>query len=845
MLSLTLRQMRAHARRLAGTGLAVMLGVAFLTGTLVLGDTLRANFDDLLTEVNAGTDVTVRNATDLDGDVNRGLIDASLVDQVAAVDGVAAAEPVVMGYGQLLGDDGQAIGGNGPPQLAGSWTTDAALNPYRLVAGRAPEGDGEVVVNRGTADKGGLRIGDRTTLLTPEPLPVTIVGLATFGDAEGLGGVTYTALDLADAQQWIAKSPDRVSTIAVRAEQGVDEDALVARIDRVLPPGVEAATGATVTREATDDIAKTFLDLLTTFLTAFAGIALLVATFSIYNTFSIIVAQRTRESALLRALGAGRGQVLRSVVFEAGVVGVAASLVGLAAGVGVAGLLKGLFDAAGFALPAGGITVTTGTVVAGLAVGIVVTLVAGIAPAIQASRVAPLAALRAVAVERTSPSAARIGAGVVLTAAGVALTLAAALGAGGGLAGAGIGGVLTLVGTVVMGPVIARPVAGAIGVPVARWRGMTGVLARSNAIRNPRRTARTAAALMVGVAVVTVFTVFAASLKVSLQDTIDRSFRGDLVVTAGQFGRGAISPELAGEVATLPEVDTAVGLGQGALLIDGSTKEISVSDPVPLGKALALDVTDGTLADVGQDGLAVSDEVAESHGWRLGDTVPVTYPDGQQQDLRVRATYAPSDLVGGYLLPRETWQGHAPQNVDTLVAVSLTDGTSLATGKRAVERVAADFGGPDVLDRQEFAGEVAGGVDMLLSIIYALLALAIIIALMGIANTLSLAVHERTRELGLLRAVGQTRRQVRQMVRWESVVVAAFGAVGGLALGVFLGWSLVTVVGEATEGFDSFALPVGRLAIVLVVAAAAGVIAAIRPARRAARLNVLDAIASE
>jgi putative ABC transport system permease protein len=845
MLSLTLRQMRAHARRLAGTGLAVMLGVAFLTGTLVLGDTLRANFDDLLTEVNAGTDVTVRNATDLDGDVNRGLIDASLVDQVAAVDGVAAAEPVVMGYGQLLGDDGQAIGGNGPPQLAGSWTTDAALNPYRLVAGRAPEGDGEVVVNRGTADKGGLRIGDRTTLLTPEPLPVTIVGLATFGDAEGLGGVTYTALDLADAQQWIAKSPDRVSTIAVRAEQGVDEDALVARIDRVLPPGVEAATGATVTREATDDIAKTFLDLLTTFLTAFAGIALLVATFSIYNTFSIIVAQRTRESALLRALGAGRGQVLRSVVFEAGVVGVLASLVGLAAGVGVAGLLKGLFDAAGFALPAGGITVTTGTVVAGLAVGIVVTLVAGIAPAIQASRVAPLAALRAVAVERTSPSAARIGAGVVLTAAGVALTLAAALGAGGGLAGAGIGGVLTLVGTVVMGPVIARPVAGAIGVPVARWRGMTGVLARSNAIRNPRRTARTAAALMVGVAVVTVFTVFAASLKVSLQDTIDRSFRGDLVVTAGQFGRGAISPELAGEVAALPEVDTAVGLGQGALLIDGSTKEISVSDPVPLGKALALDVTDGTLADVGPDGLAVSDDVAESHGWRLGDTVPVTYPDGQQQDLTVAATYAPSDLVGGYLLPRETWQGHAPQNVDTLVAVSLTDGTSLATGKRAVERVAANFGGPDVLDRQEFAGEVAGGVDMLLSIIYALLALAIIIALMGIANTLSLAVHERTRELGLLRAVGQTRRQVRQMVRWESVVVAAFGAVGGLALGVFLGWSLVTVVGEATEGFDSFALPVGRLAIVLVVAAAAGVIAAIRPARRAARLNVLDAIASE
>jgi putative ABC transport system permease protein len=317
MLWITLREMRAHARRLAGTGLAVVLGVAFLTGTLVLGATLRANFDDLLSEVNAGTDVVVRNGTELEADIARAPIDTALVDRIAAVDGVAGAEGTVTGFGQLLDADGEALGGNGPPQFAASWVSDPDLNPYRLVEGRAPRGNDEVVVNRGTADSGGLGLGDTTTLLTPEPVQVTIVGLATFGDAEGLGGVTFTAFDLADAQAHVLKSADRVSTIVVRGEDGVDQSTLAERIGAVLPDGVEATTGTQVTQEASDDIARDFLDLLTTFLTMFAGVALLVATFSIHNTFSIIVAQRTRQAALLRALGAGRGQVIRSVIAEA------------------------------------------------------------------------------------------------------------------------------------------------------------------------------------------------------------------------------------------------------------------------------------------------------------------------------------------------------------------------------------------------------------------------------------------------------------------------------------------------------------------------------------------------
>jgi putative ABC transport system permease protein len=845
VLSLTIREMRAHARRLTGTSLAVILGVAFLTGTLVLGATLRDNFDDLFTEVNAGTDVVVRSDTDLGLGAPRGLIDRSLVDEVATVDGVATAEPVVLGYGQLLGTDGEAVGGNGPPQQAGSWVTDPDLNAYRLAEGRAPEGDDEVVVNRGAAEDGGLSVGDTTTVLTPEPVEVTIVGLATFGDEDGLGGVTYTAFDLDDAMNYVAKSPDRVTNIAVQAEDGVSQDELATRVGEVLPDGIEATTGADITDEATDDISETFLDMLLMFLTLFAGIALLVATFSIYNTFAIIVAQRTRQAALLRALGAKRSQVLRSVVFEALLVGLIASAVGLAAGIGIAGLLKGLFDAVGFALPAGGIIVTTGTIVTGMVVGVLVTLIAGVFPAVKASRVAPLAAIREVAVERTSPSRGRVVAGVLATVAGVGLTMVAALGDSDMLSVVGIGAVLTVVGAVVLGPVVARPMASLLGTPVARMRGMTGDLARQNAMRNPRRTAGTASALMVGVAVVTLFTVFAASLQASIDRTIDRSFGGDLVVTNGVFGGGGISPELAPEVEGLPEVDRAVGIGVGAFQIDGDTKEVSIAEPSELSQVLDLGVNDGSLDDVGDGAMAVSDGTAEGNDWQVGDTVPVTFADGQVEDLTIAATYETDDVAGGYLVPRTVWAPHAVQDQDAMVLVDAADGTSLASAKAAVTDVAARFGGPDVEDREEFSATMTTGVDLMLTIIYALLTLAIVIALMGIANTLSLAIHERTRELGLLRAVGQTRGQVRSMVRWESVVIATFGAVGGIALGVFLGWAMVQAVGTASGGLGVFALPAGRLAIVLVVGAVAGVLAGLRPARRAARLDVLQAIATE
>ncbi|HJV08273.1 MAG TPA: ABC transporter permease, partial [Acidimicrobiales bacterium] len=413
-----LRAARASRRRLLGTFLAVFLGVAFLSGTLVLGDTLRANFDTLFADANAGTDVLVRSQSTIEADGGRGpdvdgrsLVPASLADTMRGVAGVAAAEPSIQGYGQIIGSDGEAVGGNGPPRLAGNWITDTELNPYKLVEGRAPATPDEVVLNRGAAEAGKLKVGDTAIVQTPEPVTVTIVGIATFGSEDGLGQVTFTAFTLEGAETHVSKRPGMASSIVVRAQPGVTQEVLAERVRPLAGDGNEVLTGAQVSAEASDDIGRQFLDMFTTFLTVFAGVALLVGSFSIYNTFSILVAQRSRESALLRALGAARAQLVVAVVAEAVLVGLVASAAGQLGGVAIAGLLKGLFDSFGFALPAGGLVFDAGTAIAGMVVGTLVTLVAGVFPAVKASRVAPVAALRESAAESATPSRGRAVAG--------------------------------------------------------------------------------------------------------------------------------------------------------------------------------------------------------------------------------------------------------------------------------------------------------------------------------------------------------------------------------------------------------------------------------------------------
>ena len=829
---------RASRRRLLGTFLAVFLGIAFLSGTLVLGDTLRANFDTLFTDANAGTDALIRSASTIEADSGRGpdldgrsLVPASLAERVRSVPGVAAAEPSIQGYGQVIGANGEPVGGNGPPRLAGNWITDTELNPYKLVEGRPPATTDEVVLNRGAAEAGGLKVGDTAVVQTPEPVTVTVVGIATFGSDDGLGAVTFTAFTLEGAETHVTRRPGLASSIVVRAQPDVTQQALVERIRPQAGDGMEVLTGAQVSAEATDDIGRQFLDMFTTLLTVFAGVALLVGSFSIYNTFSILVAQRSRESALLRALGAARAQIVTSVIVEAVVIGLVASAAGLLGGVGIAGLLKGLFDSFGFSLPAGGLVFGAGTAVTCMVVGTLVTLVAGVFPAIRASRVAPIAALREHAAEAVHLSRVRAVAGAVLTALGVTVVLGAVLGDA-ELGVAGLGAALTMIGVVTFGPVLARPAAALAGWPLARLRGVTGGLARQNAMRNPRRTSGTAAALMVGVGVVTLFTVFAASIRTSIDDTVSRSFGGDLVVSTNSFGGGGLDPALAPALAALPEVRSAVGLGQGVAEVDGRGRRVTVADVAPLGGLLDLDVKAGSLAT---SQLAVS----EATGWAMGASVPVRFVGGSTEVFTVGAVYESADVAGDYLLSREAWAPHAGQDVDSQVLVGLEAGVGMSAGKAAVTAVA---GGADVMDRREYVASMAQGVDMMLGIVYVLLLLAIVIALMGIANTLSLAIHERTRELGLLRAVGQSRRQLRAMVRWESVIIALFGTAGGLVLGVFLGWALVQAA--SAGGFATFSAPAGQLAVVLVAGAVAGVLAGLGPARRAARLDVLAAMAA-
>jgi putative ABC transport system permease protein len=433
----------------------------------------------------------------------------------------------------------------------------------------------------------------------------------------------------------------------------------------------------------------------------------------------------------------------------------------------------------------------------------------------------------------------------VLAGGGVALTIAGAT--GGSLELVGLGALTLLVGVVLLGPVVARPVSSLLGTPLAAVRGMSGRLARRNAMRNPRRTASTASALMVGVAVVVMFTVMAASLKSYIDETTDRAFAGDLVISSDGFSGIGISPGLAGAVAEVPEVEVSTALGNAMVRVDGQDEWASSVDGPAMSRIMDLDETEGSVADVVDGTVAVSRSYAEDRGWRVGDAVPVSFADGARRDLRLVALYDSRDLFGDVLISHDTWAPHAIQQEDFAVFIDLADGVEPAQGEAAVQAVADRFQAPDVQTREEYVDMVASEVDQMLAVVYALLALAIVIALMGIANTLSLSVHERTRELGLLRAVGQSRRQLRSMVRGESSVVALFGTIGGVGLGAFLGWAMIRALSasELDAGSQPFAVPVGQLLVIVGLGAVVGVLAALRPARRAARLDVLEAIATD
>jgi putative ABC transport system permease protein len=849
---LALKQLWSRKRRAIGAGVAVIIGVAFLVGTMALGDSMTKGIDMLMTEGYSGTDVEVRSVHQIDSEELQTVpIDAALADQLAALPEVGQVVPVAEGTAQVLAADGARIGGNGPPTSGTTWP-ESPRNPFVLTEGRAPAGPDEVVLDVEAAAEGDYAIGDTVTVLVPEPIEATLVGTAEFASGSSLSGVTFTWFDLPTAQQLMLGSTSELSYVDLIAAPGVSPEQLQDAVADVIPADAEALTNTELVDEAMEEMESDFLGFFKTFLLAFALVALLVGCFSISNTFSILVAQRTRESALLRALGASRRQVLTSVTFEALLIGAVASALGIAAGVGLAYGLNALMTAAGFGVPSSAMGAGTDVVVTGIVVGVGMTLLAAVLPAWRAARVAPLAALRDVAVDRSGFAWWRALVGVLAAGGGVtAMVLATESGAP--LQIAGLGALATFVGFVLLGPVVARGAAGAIGGPIASVAGVNGKLARRNAMRNPKRTSGTAAALMIGTAVVALFASLATSIKHSMSDLLDETFGGDMVVRADGFSGAGLPLGLTDELAALPEVAIASPLRDSPITIvddapatgDGRDDEwVVAGDMATMGRVIDLGDVAGDLAGTGAGEIAVSTEWAADHGAALGAPITVEFADGTVEQLTVTATYTETALMGDLLVDGSVTDPHEADPTNFLVMLELADGVSVDDGKAAIATVTDGYGRPLLETADEYVEAIASELDQMLLLVYGLLGIAVIIALIGIANTLSLSLHERTRELGLLRAVGQNRRALRATVRWESVIVAIFGTVGGLALGTFMCWGLIRAI-AVSEGFGRFAPSYVTLTIVLGVAVVAGVLAAARPARRAAKLDVLAAISTD
>ena len=848
----TFKSLLAKKLRLLLTALSVVLGVGFVAGTYVLTDTMNAAFEELFAQTSAASDVIVRSTTAFEpeaagpgggGGEERTPLPDSLLDEIESVTGVAAAVGDVQGIAQMVDPaTDEPIGGVGPPTIGTNWN-DLAGDVLEIRDGAPPTGPSDVVVDAATARNANLSLGGEIQILFEgDPGRFTIVGIAGFGDADNLGGATLAIFETATAQEVLGKQ-GVFDAISVVGDEGVAATKLRASVDAVLPDGVEAVTSTSVADEATQNLQED-LGFFRTALLVFAAVALFVGSFIIFNTFSIIVAQRTRELALLRALGASRRQVIVSVVVEALVVGLVASGLGIVAGIGIAVGLQGLLGAFNIDLPSTSLQLLPRTIIASLFVGVVVTVAASILPARRAGSVAPVQALREAGdgVSSRELAGRRLIVALAVTALGVGALLYGLFGAeSNGVYSVGAGAAITFIGVAMLSPLAARPIVGALGVPIRR-RSIQGRLGRENAMRSPRRTASTAAALMIGLGLVSMVAILASSLKSSFDAALTDTLKADYTLTTSSFT--AFSPEAAARVAALSEVEAVSAFRQNGFRVNGATSFLTAVDPTTVERVAALDLSEGSIEALTEgDTLLVYRDVAAENGWGLGDEVPAQFASTGNTPLTIVGIYDENRLAGDYVISLDTYEGLYVEELDSFVLVKGAQGVALADVEAAIRGAVEEFSNVQVQDQAAFRAQQAGFIDQILGLITALLLMSILIAGVGIINTLGLSIYERTRELGLLRAVGMSRRQVSRMVRWESILIAVFGAVLGLAIGIVFGWALQQAL--KSEGVSEFTLPVGQLVVYLVVAAVIGVIAAIWPARRAARLNVLQAISYE
>jgi putative ABC transport system permease protein len=848
MFTATLRGMLAHKLRLVLTTASIALGVAFLAGTLVLTDTMGLAFDQLFGKVSAGTDAVVRAKaafTATEGTAtSRGPVAASLLDDVTAVAGVRAAEGAISGYALLTDNAGRAIVTNGgAPTLGFNLPGDEKLRgDVDLLSGVAPRNGGEVAIDATSAQEHAIALGSTISILFQgAPQKFTVVGTVGFGGEKNLGGTTSAYFDTKTAQKVLGQ-PGFFDTINVSMDSGVNAAELTRRLSGVVPAGVEAVTGVKVAKESAD-AASAGLKITGILFMTFAAIALFVGAFIIWNTFTMIVSQRSREIALLRAIGATRRQVMRSLLLEALLVGVGASVVGVVLGVGVAAGLRALMDLMGFSLPSTSLQLQASTIWVGLLVGTLVTVVAALVPARRATTVLPVEALRESTPGAQSPSRRRALIGLVITVAGVGAVLAG-LYADAAMAVFGLGLLAALVGIMVLMPVLVRPLASLIATPL-RLRGLPGELAKQNAIRNPRRTASTAAALMIGLTLVVSMSVFASSLKASFGDVLSEQTDADLYVTASSVQGPGFSPSAIRAVQDVPGIQEVSASAFGQAQFDAVASSFSAVDPKTADAVMNLNVSEGALGDLGEDGAVVSKTAAAEHGWKMGGTLTAEFPTGGgKHSLNIVGIYDGkgwiTDDVILSLAAQKSFTG--PQLLSSAL-LTVTPGSDKASVKRAVADALAAHPDAQVLDQKGFEKQAGGFIDQLLAFVTVMLLLAVLIALLGIVNTLALSVFERTRELGLLRAVGMTRAQVRAMVRWESAVISLIGALTGAGLGIGIGLALSQALKD--QGIKAISVPVPQLALYISLAAVAGVLAAVGPARSAAKVDVLRAVVTD
>ncbi|MEU3457554.1 FtsX-like permease family protein [Micromonospora sp. NPDC006766] len=850
MLRATLKSLLARKVRLLLSGLAVVLGVMFVSGAFVLTDTLGRTFDAIFADAYAGIDVNVAAkpkiaGAEVQGDQATPPFPAATVDKVRAVPGVAGATGMVVADGaQLIGSNGKAVASFGPPQLGENWTGES--DQLHLREGHEPRADDEIVINQGLATAGKVKLGDRVGVLTPlEPKQdFTIVGIVGYsGGRDSIGGSNEIMFTTPTAQRLMLGEPNTFNSVKVTAADGVSDESLRDAVAAAVGDGYVVKTGEQLSADAAQGF-KTALSFFNRILLGFAAVALLVGTFLILNTFSIIVAQRTRELALMRAVGASRRQIIGSVVVEAVTVGLIASAFGLAAGVGIGALLAWLFGNLAGGLTLAGIGVPAAAVIGAFSVGLVITVVAALLPALRASRIPPIAAMQDVATP-DRPLTRITVAGTLVTAVGAGLLLLGLNGnAGDNTLATILGGVLfAFIGVALLTPLISRPVVSLLGAIFA-W-SVPGKLGRLNSGRNPRRTAITAAALMVGIALVTGVTVILDSAKGSISALAKDTIKAELVIAGTQNGPRppSFDPAVLDQAAALPGVQLVDGEYGDMAEVNGERTWVAASsNSGALEQIFGAKATAGDISRLGPDQMLVSSDTAKARGVSVGSTVTVQLSRGDAHTYTVSGIYQSNQLTNPVMLPPQAVRDFViPKPIQGFV--QLAPGARVADVLPQVERLLADSPEVSVADRDAFIKQQTGQLDGLLRMIQILLALAIVIAVLGIVNTLALSVLERTRELGLLRAIGLRRAQTMRMITVEAVVISVFGALLGVAVGSGLGAAVVHALKD--EGINDLILPWGQMAVMLGLAAIVGVVAAILPAVRAARINVLGAIAHE